>query len=196
MSEISAVLSAAAEVERFCRSHNWRFCFIGGIAVQRWGTPRYTQDVDLTLITGFGPQETFVDTLLRQYPGRLRNARQFALERRVLLARTPASVDLDFALGGFPFEEASVARATPWKVNDAIALTTCSAEDLVIQKVFAARDRDWADVESILARQHGRLNLAQIRRELPPLLELKEEPESLEKFERMAAAVERQLRRG
>ena len=193
MSEISAVLSAAAEVEGFCRSHHWRFCFIGGIAVQRWGTPRFTQDVDLTLITGFGPQETFIDTLLRQYPGRLRNARQFALERRVLLVRTPDGVDIDVALGAFPFEEASVARATPWKVNDAISLATCSAEDLVIHKVFAARDRDWADVDSILARQHGRLNLAQIRKELAPLLELKEDSESLEKFERMVSEIEKRL---
>lgn len=37
MSGVVGVLAAAAEVETFCRRMNWRFCFIGGIAVQRWG---------------------------------------------------------------------------------------------------------------------------------------------------------------
>ncbi len=26
----------------------WRFCFIGGVAQQRWGEPRLTEDVVLT----------------------------------------------------------------------------------------------------------------------------------------------------
>ena len=30
---------------------------MGGVALQRWGEPRLTQDVDLTLLTGFGDEE-------------------------------------------------------------------------------------------------------------------------------------------
>jgi hypothetical protein len=51
------VLAAAGEVQSFCQQHGWRFCFIGGVAVQRWGEPRLTQDVDLTLLTGFGKED-------------------------------------------------------------------------------------------------------------------------------------------
>lgn len=193
MTAPAGVIAAAAEVEAFCRGEGWRFCFIGGIAVQRWGMPRFTQDVDLTLLTGFGSEAKFVDTVLQHFSGRLRDTRQFALDRRVLLARTTGGVDLDFALGAFPFEEASIERATLWKVTDSISLTTCSAEDLVIHKVFASRDRDWGDVQSVLARQHGRLDLARVRKELPPLLELKEDVESLDKLDRMIAAVENRL---
>ncbi len=190
---LESVLQAAAEVEHFCRRRDWRFCFIGGIAVQRWGMPRFTQDVDVTLLTGFGGEAPFIDALLQQFPGRLANARQFALERRVLLARTAQGIDLDIALGAFPFEERSIAHASLWKATDLIHLTTCSAEDLVIHKVFAARDRDWADVQTVLARQQGRLDLAHIRRELPPLLELKEDPESLDKLNSLIAAVQKCL---
>jgi len=190
---VPQVLSAAAEVEAFCRGNGWRFCFIGGIAVQRWGTPRFTQDVDLTLLAEFGDEAKFVDAVLQKFPGRLRNARQFALDHRVLLARTGGGIDLDFALGALPFEEASVARATLWKATDQIALTTCSAEDLVIHKVFASRDRDWSDVEGVLARQFARLNLDHIRRDLPPLLELKEDVESFDKLERMIASVQSEM---
>ncbi len=189
MNELAGIFTAAAEVEAFCRGRGWRFCFIGGIAVQRWGSPRFTQDVDLTLFTGLGAEAEFVDAFLLKYVGRLRNARQFALERRVLLARNAGGVDLDVALGAFPFEEASVSRATMWQVSESIVLTTCSAEDLIVHKVFAARDRDWGDVEGILARQHGRLNLEQIRRELKPLLELKEDTQAGEKFEQLVRTV-------
>jgi hypothetical protein len=194
MSELAGVMAAAAEVEGFCRSNGWRFCFIGGIAVQRWGMPRFTQDVDLTLLTGFGSEQKYVDAVLRRFPGRLTDARQFALDRRVILARTTAGVDLDFALGAFPFEEASIERATPWTIDACTSLSTCSAEDLITHKIFASRDRDWSDVESILARQHGRLDLAQIRNQLPPLLELKDDVESFGRLNRLIATVEARQR--
>ena len=73
-------------------------------------------------------------------------------------------------------------------------LITCSAEDLVAHKAFAGRDLDWGDVERVLIRQHGKLNLSLVRSELKPLLELKGETEALDKFERMIGTVERRLR--
>ena len=63
----------------------------------------------------------------------------------------------------------------------------------MVHKAFAGRDLDWGDVERVLTRQHGKLNLPQIRAELKPLLELKAAPESLDKLERMLATVERRL---
>jgi len=67
MIHLTTVLAAAENIQAFCQIRNWPFCFIGGIAVQRWGEPRLTQDVDLTLLTGFGSEEGFVDTLLQSY---------------------------------------------------------------------------------------------------------------------------------
>jgi hypothetical protein len=51
------LLDAAQEIDRFCRNQGWRFCFIGGMALMRWGEQRMTKDVDLTLPTGFGGEE-------------------------------------------------------------------------------------------------------------------------------------------
>lgn len=39
------LLAAAAEVQHFLRGAGEQFCFIGGIALQRWGEPRFTRDV-------------------------------------------------------------------------------------------------------------------------------------------------------
>ncbi len=193
MIHLPGVLAAAGEVQDFCKKRAWRFCFIGGIAVQRWGNPRLTQDVDLTLLTGFGKEEEFVDVLLGEYAGRRPDARSFALSRRVLLVRTGKGVDVDIALGAVPFEQRSVARGSIWQWEPGQSLVTCSAEDLLVHKVFAGRDRDWADVDSVLARQRGRLDLKLVRSELTPLLELKGELDSLGKLDRMIGTVERRL---
>jgi len=196
MNGLDDLLVAASRIQDSLVEHGWRFCFIGGVAVQRWGNPRFTHDIDLTLLTGFGHEEKFVDALLRELEPRRTDARAFAVQNRVLLARTRNGVDVDIALGALPFEERSVARATLWTVRDSLALTTCSAEDLVIHKVFAGRGRDWDDVESILIRQHQSVDLNQVRSELEPLLELKGEPEALAKLERMTITVQRRLLNG
>jgi hypothetical protein len=194
MIHLPRVLAAAGEVQSFCQTRGWRFCFIGGVAVQRWGEPRLTQDVDLTLLTGFGSEESFIDALLQSFRPRRPDAREFALSHRVLLLTTPSGENADVALGGLPFEERTVARASEWAWAANQTLITCSAEDLVVHKAFAGRDLDWGDVERILIRQHGKLNLEQVRSELKPLLELKGEMEALEKLEQKIALVERRLR--
>lgn len=193
MSGMEDLLRAAAGMEFWLRKNGWKFCFIGGVAVQRWGVPRFTQDIDFTLLTGFGDEEKFVDELLVELSPRRADAREFALRNRVLLAQTKDGVDVDVALGALPFEERSVDRASPWYLEKGTTLTTCSAEDLVVHKVFAGRELDWGDVERVLTRQYGKLDLKQVRTELKPLLELKGAGEAMEKLDQMLATVERRL---
>lgn len=174
------VIAAALELQNFCQSHSWRCCLIGGIAVQRWSEPRFTHAADLTLLTGFGNEETYIDLLLAQFPARSPGERSAALQNRVVRAQSSTGVPLDIALGALPFEERTIARATPWKVRGVNPrLITCSADDLVVHKAFAARPRDWIDLEGVLKRQGPKLNVAQIWEKLGPLVALKEQPEIL-----------------
>ena len=153
--------------------HRWRFCFIGGLALQRWGEPRQTVDVDLTLLTGFGGEETFVKILVKQFEPRIPEASEFALKNRVLLLRAKSGVGLDIALGGLPFEESVIARSSLFSYPEGRQLRTCSAEDLIVLKAFAARAKDWTDIEGIIVRQTGRLDWSYIRSQLAPLADLK-----------------------
>lgn len=182
---MNAIFEAALEVEALCRRAGFSFCFIGGLAVQRWGQPRMTADVDLTIITGFGGEEPFVDTLLGAFRARLADARQFALMHRTLLLAASNGVHVDVALGAMPFEEHSVERASPFDLGDGQAVTTCSAEDLIVHKAFAGRDKDWLDVQSIITRQGDRLDHATIWGELLPLLELRDDSTIESKLRRM-----------
>jgi hypothetical protein len=194
MIQLPGVLAAAGDVQRFCLERHWQFCFIGGVAVQRWGEPRLTQDVDLTVLTGLGHEEAFTDALIGAFATRRPDAREFALRHRVLLIRTGSGVDVDVAFGALPFEERSIQRASPWLWTADTSLITCSAEDLVVYKVFAGRDLDWGDVERILTRQHGKIDLSQIRGELQPLLELKGEPEASARLEQKIVTTDRRVR--
>jgi len=60
------VYRAAADLQRRFQERSWRFCLIGGLALQRWGEPRETIDVDVTLLTGFGGEESFVREILER----------------------------------------------------------------------------------------------------------------------------------
>ena len=176
---MKTLFQAARELQEFFRGKDWRFCFIGGVALQRWGEPRLTVDVDACLLTGFGGEEGFIRSLLDAYPARIPDAARFALENRVLLLRSADGVGFDVALAGLPFEEAIISRATAFEFLPEISLVTCSAEDLIVLKAFASRPRDWTDVEGVITRQQGRLDKALILASLAPLCEVKNAPEIL-----------------
>lgn len=171
---VNPIFAAALQVEDVCRIRRWRFCFIGGLAVLRWGEPRLTRDVDLTLIVGYGGEATFVDALLERFTARVGDAREFALRNRVVLVSASNGVPIDVALGALPFEERAAARSSPFAIGEDLTLRTCSAEDLVVHKVFAGRERDWLDVEGVIVRQGPALDQEIVWKEVLPLLELKD----------------------
>ena len=169
---MNALFAAAAEIQNSLQCAREKFCFIGGVALQRWGEPRLTRDVDLTLLCPYGAESPLVERLLAIFAPRMPDAREFALQHRVLLLRASSGVPIDIAFGGIPFEERAVERASEFDFGE-VRLLTCSAEDLVVFKSFAGRERDWADIESIAMRQAGHLDWTLIYNELAPLAELR-----------------------
>jgi len=181
----SQLLPAALEIQSFFDEKNWQFAFIGGLALFRWGQQRVTKDVDGTLLTLFTDEEMYVDAILERFKSRISDAREFALRNRVLLLTASNGVGIDFSLGGFPFEQNAVERSSLFEYTKGYELRTCSAEDLVVFKAFAARDQDWADIWGILERQKGKLDIDYILANLRPLCELKEAPEIEERLKTM-----------
>ncbi len=180
------LFEAAQQLQDFCDGRHWRSCFIGGIAVQRWGEPRVTRDVDLTLLSGFGDEDPFIDALLAAYPPRIANAREFALRNRVLLVQTPSAVGIDISLGALPFEESVVNRATVFSFGPGMTIRTCSAEDLLVLKLFASRPLDIRDVEGVIIRQRDQIDWQYVEDQLRPLAEIKD-PAILQTLSRLRA---------
>ena len=48
--DLGHLVSAASRLQSNWESRNIDFCFIGGLAVQHWGEPRLTGDVDATVV--------------------------------------------------------------------------------------------------------------------------------------------------
>ena len=179
------LLHTAKRLQSFCDARQWRSCFIGGIAVQRWGEPRVTRDVDLTLLAGFGSEASFIDALVAEYSPRIADAKEFAQRYRVLLLNDPGGVGIDVSLGALPFEEQVVDRATPFVFGPGLDIRTCSAEDLIVLKLFASRPLDLHDAEGVAIR-HGRtLDWNYVEEQLVPLAEIKQDPEILRSLTRL-----------
>ena len=186
---MTPLLAAALGFQEFCGQRSWKSCIIGGIAVLRWGEPRFTRDVDVTLLTGFGNELAFIQTILSSgYSGRIADAAGFALKHRVLLLESPNDIPIDISLAGFPFESLAIERATLFEFEPGCKLRTCSAEDLMVQKLFASRPRDISDVQTIAGKQRGHLDWTYIESQLAPLAELKEQPEIMATFARLRDA--------
>ena len=93
------LITEAHKFQALCLSLNWEFCFIGGIAVQHWGEPRLTRDVDVSVLTGFGPEEDFISAILKTYQARLPMRR--SLPKGIgyyLFKRLPASISTSHLL--------------------------------------------------------------------------------------------------
>jgi hypothetical protein len=183
---MTPLFEAARDLQAFLNQRAWRFCIIGGVALLRWGQPRFTQDVDVTLLCGFGCEEEFTTPLLAAgYRGRISDAAGFARRNRVLLIESPNGVPIDIALGGLPFEAVVVERSSLFEFEAGCWLLTCSAEDLIILKLFAFRPQDVLDVETVVVRQRGGLDWEYIELHLGPLSEVKEQPEIMDVFSRL-----------
>jgi hypothetical protein len=184
---MTPLFAAARELQEFLETKGWRFGIIGGLALLRWGEPRFTRDVDVMLVAGFGREDAFIQPLLDKYQPRIEDAREFARRTRVLLLESSNRVPLDIVLGGLPYEDLAVERSSEFEFEPGCLLRTCSAEDLLVQKLFAFRPRDVLDAEGIATRMRGHLDWEYVERHLRPLAELKEDPAIMARLDRLRA---------
>ena len=166
-----------------------RACVIGALAVHRWGQPRATSDADFSALASYGEERPVIDALLKRFEARRPDADAFALANRVLLLQTGAGVEIDVALAAFPFEIEAIEMASSWEIVPSLPLRTCPAEHLIVYKLVAARTHDLGDVESIVRRQGGRLDVERVRRWGREFAELKEDPDLLRPFESVLRTV-------
>jgi len=176
------LVQAASKLQKGLDELGLPNCVIGGLALQAWGEVRLTRDADFTVLTQFLDEEAKVRAILSLVTPRRPDAMEFGLQNRVLLGFVDGNISVDIGIGGFDYEEKIVERAVEVELAPDVMLRVCCAEDLVVMKTFAGRDQDWIDIRGIIARQQS-LNWLQIENELPPLLELIEAHERLERLQ-------------
>lgn len=183
--DLGDLIAAAARLQQSWDQQGIKFCFIGGIAVQYWGEPRMTNDVDATVAGEFGSERQLATQLLQGMKARIEDAVEFATINRVLLMRDSQGVSIDASLAAMPYELGVIERSRNEEIRPGLSIRLCSASDLIILKAFANRPRDWEDIRGVLIRSSDRLDRDFIRAELAILAELKEEPEILVQLEQL-----------
>lgn len=178
-----AVAEEAWEVHQILVDLDLPYAIIGGTAVQIWGEPRFTQDLDLTVLA---PIETFSETieqLLTRLEPRRADALEFARRNRVLLTQTSTGYPVDISFGLPGYEEEVINRSVLEEIAPGKAVSFCSPEDLIIHKSIAGRGHDEMDIQSIISRQKGALDLPYIRYWLGIFAGLLETDDILNRFE-------------
>lgn len=177
--------AAAWEIHQFFQSLELPYAVIGGLAVQWWGEPRVTKDVDLTVVAPLDqPSSVFVQQVLNRFPARVENALDIARRSRVILISASNGCPADISMGLPGYEDEVMRRAVEFELEPGKTVRVCSAEDLIIHKAIAGRPQDVRDVEGIVYRQRDGLDVAIIRRWLQAFAELLDNPEIVEHFER------------
>ena len=128
----NSLWDACVDLQTFLERQNYQFCFIGGIAVQRWGEPRVTSDADVTIVVEFGAEKPVLQTILDRYQPRVADPISFAIQSCALLVENTSRIGIAIALGGLPFEQRMVDWSTLRNAAVANTIRSCSAEDLVV----------------------------------------------------------------
>jgi len=137
---------------------------IGGVSVIALGVPRFTADIDATVLGGSVDPETMLAVLSKHaIAPRIEGAAAFAKQNQVLLLRhEPSRVPIDIAIAWLEFERAAIARSR--EIDYAgVLLRIPTAEDLVIYKIAAGRPRDVDDAEKLVTLHRAEIDAARVR---------------------------------
>lgn len=177
------VAEEAWEVHQILADLHLPYAIIGGTAVQVWGEPRYTKDLDLTVLAPLEAYSETIGQLLNRFTPRVNDALAFARQYRVLLAQTSSGYPVDISFGLPGYEEEVIGRSVEVEIAPEIRVRICSAEDLIIHKTVAGRVTDVLDIQQIIARHNQSLDLPHIRYWLGVFADLLETDDITTRFE-------------
>ncbi len=128
-----------------------KYVIIGGVAVQAWGRPRLTGDVDIVITI---PQDKIYDIVSIFFS----NGFSIPKDARVRLQRGLAvklkhiegSVDLRIA--SYSIDTQALKRAKSFTIYGS-RIRIASKEDLIVYKLARFDNRDKSDIETVLLRQ-------------------------------------------
>ena len=133
--------------------NNIDYMIIGGQAVLIYGEPRLTKDIDITIGADI---DRFKDILkiakrinLKILP---KDPYDFVKETMVLpLLDEKTGIRIDLIFSFSEYEKEALKRVNKIKISD-FYFNYVSVEDLIIQKIISARERDIEDIRIVMMR--------------------------------------------
>ena len=149
-----------------------RWFLFGAQAVNVWGSPRLTADVDVTVLLTPRDPAAFVHDMDHSGFGlRVDDVDEFVARPSVLpFVHRRTRMPLDVVLAGSGLEEQFADRARQVDVGG-IEVPVLSPEDLLVAKILASRPKDLEDAAGILRARRESLDLSLVRSLLADLEE-------------------------
>ena len=159
MSREPVTIEVMCEIHRILGANAIPHTFVGGLALNAWGIPRATFDIDLCVVLGAGEQQRLLQAL-RELGWSVeevfeRGWRDQMAGIPIIHAHYPAEgalVRVDLMVADTPFLRSVIERKTSVDLGPA-AVPVCSAADLLLFKVLADREKDRMDVRNVLTVQ-------------------------------------------
>jgi hypothetical protein len=175
-----SMLPALRDLKRWWTQEDIGGVVIGGVAISMVAGPRFTEDVDCIVDL---ENRDWADFLNSGEPfgfvPRIENPVEFAKRSRVLLLRhSPSDTSVDVSVAGILFELEAIERGRPPETA-LVDIPVATAEDLLIMKAVARRQKDRVDMVAII-KAHKNLDTDRIRNWASLFSEGLEEPEILE----------------
>jgi len=187
-------LDALREVKGFLDQHRVRHLVIGGIANAIWGRVRATRDADFKVLIGDRTIEEFVSLISRHFEIRVPDAVDFAKRTYVVPIYASNHIAVDLGFGFLPYEEQAIEKAILVNYRG-VTFRACTAEDLIIHKAIAEREKDWMDIEGVLVRQGDKLDQAYIAHWLEQFAQALERPELMQRYKALRGKIKRRKKK-
>jgi len=167
-------------VIEFLTENHIPYMVIGGLANAIWGETRATRDADFKVGVDM-PSSEFRKLVFERFPERPTNIPRHLQSAHIIHIWAMPDVAVDLLVSIFDYERQAVERAVEMNI-EGLTTRVCTAEDLIIHKVVADRGKDWLDIEGILIRQRGKLDIGYIHAWLTQFAEALEKPELVSHF--------------
>ncbi len=178
--------AAMLDMAAFLDDRRLPYMTIGGFANLYWGVERFTRDVDITLEIEDSALPGLIADLAQSFRITVPDPLEFARRNRLVRLQTQNGVDVDLILAALPYESAALRRAVAVELGGS-TIKLCSAEDLLIHKLSSERMQDAVDVEGVIMRQAGRLDLSYLEPLVRQLAVGLERPEIVEFYSKALA---------
>ncbi len=146
-------------MNEFLQKNNIRYCLIGGMAAGFWGEPRYTKDMDFTVMSMEGSLDTITQKLTKEeFKVVSKGASQIQVVKKNHL-----HFIADLILAETEYQDWVIQRAINVKIFSQ-QVPICTAEDLIILKLIANRRQDLLDIENVLKIGGARLDFTYLKK--------------------------------
>lgn len=141
------------KIAKILDKNNIPYMIIGGQAVQIYGEPRLTKDIDITIGLNVDSYKLLIDVIekIALIP-LIKDIENFIKETYVLPTydkKTDFRIDFIFSFS--EYEKIALSRVNKIKIKN-YEIKFASLEDLIIHKIISGRERDIEDIKKIILK--------------------------------------------